>query len=300
MRLKACNTAEVVDGHDPVNIIILSSTRELANQITTQAKMVASALGLNVDCILGGTAINPQKERLDPTIKGQFKYGGVVDIMIATPGRLMEHIDSTSGFVERIGQCKILVLDEVDQLLETGFQKNIEFIISKLPTTRQTMCFSATVPARLKNTLGLALKEDHVVIDCVGEADVDTHDRILQSYIVHPLEQTLLALYLTITKEMEAHPDSYKILVFLPTARNAQFYCAVLNELELGIEVMEIHSRRNQQQRTATANAYREAKRAVLLSSDISARGVDYPMVTLIIQLGPPSSKEVYVQRLGR
>jgi ATP-dependent RNA helicase MSS116 len=167
------------------------------------------------------------------------------------------------------------------------------------------MCFSATVPQRLKSVLGLALRDDHVVVDCVGEEDVDTHDRIIQvgtthshsrthsltqsltlthsliysyshshsqSLVVHPLEQTLLALYLTVVREMEARPDDYKILVFLPTARNAIFFTSIL--AELGLEVMEIHSRKNQAQRTQTSNAYREAKRAILMSSDISARGV--------------------------
>ncbi|KAJ1398060.1 P-loop containing nucleoside triphosphate hydrolase protein, partial [Ochromonadaceae sp. CCMP2298] len=169
----------------------------LANQITVQAQFISKLVDFNVDCVLGGVAINPQKERLDPNTKGQFKYGGPVDLMIATPGRLMEHIESTEGFAARLLGCQILILDEVDQLLETGFQRNIEFIISKLPKERQSMCFSATVPDRLKSVLGLALRDTHVVVDCVGEEDVDTHERIIQSLIVHPLEQTLLALYLT-------------------------------------------------------------------------------------------------------
>ncbi|KAJ1424141.1 P-loop containing nucleoside triphosphate hydrolase protein, partial [Ochromonadaceae sp. CCMP2298] len=142
--------------------------------------------------------------------------------------------------------------------------------------------------------------DTHVVVDCVGEEDVDTHERIIQSLIVHPLEQTLLALYLTVIREMQAHPEDYKILVFLPTARNAMFFTTILNQLGLGIEVMEIHSRKNQTQRTLTSDTYRRAKRAILMSSDISARGVDYPNVTLIVQLGAPTTKEVYVQRLGR
>jgi len=255
--------------------------------------------GFNVDCILGGTAINPQKERLDPNCKGQFPYGGVIDILIATPGRLMEHITDTDGFALRLLGCQTLILDEVDQLLETGFQRNIEFIIRHLPQdTRQTLCFSATVPSRLKSVLQLALKPEHVVVDCVGEADVDTHEKIEQSYIIHTVEISLVALYLSLRQEMAARPDDYKILCFLPTARHAQFLTAVLTEL--GLDVMEIHSRKNQAQRTATSNTFRAASKAILLSSDISARGVDYPNISLVIQIGAPGTKEVYVQRLGR
>lgn len=292
---------------DPVRMIILSSTRELANQIVTQASMLTKLIPFfNVECILGGVALNPQKERLDPNTKGQFPYGGTIDILVATPGRLMEHIESTSGFATRLLGCGILVLDEVDQLLETGFQRNIEFIISKLPNNtqpftsipRQTLCFSATVPSRLKATLHLALLAEHAVVDCVGEVDVDTHEKIEQKVLVHRLEESLLALHSTITTEMSANPETYKIMCFLPTARSAQFLTALLTEV--GLDVMEIHSRKTQAQRTTVSNLFRASDRAILLSSDISARGVDYPNVSLIIQIGAPSSKEVYVQRLGR
>ena len=99
----------------------MSSTRELANQIVEQAKCLTRYIpGFNVETILGGTAIIPQRARLDPNTKDQFPYGGIIDIMIATPGRLMEHIESTDGVSERLSLCKTLILDEVDQLLETG------------------------------------------------------------------------------------------------------------------------------------------------------------------------------------
>lgn len=116
--------------------------------------------------------------------------------------------------------------------------------------------------------------------------------------MVHDLDQSLLALYLSIITEMEDRPDDYKILAFLPTARHAQFLTAVLSEM--GLEVMEIHSRIKQSKRTSTSDAFRTATSAILLSSDISARGVDYPNISLVIQIGAPGSKEIYVQRLGR
>jgi ATP-dependent RNA helicase MSS116 len=173
----------------------------------------------------------------------------------------MEHIESTGGFAARLLGCRTLVLDEVDQLLETGFQRNIEFIISKLPPStappgavgRQTLAFSATVPARLLTTLKMALRDDHIVVDCVGEEDVDTHEKILQSVLVHTLDQSLLVLHHTLQTEMQARPDDYKIMCFLPTARSAQFLTAVLTEM--GIDVMEIHSRKNQAQRTLVRTA---------------------------------------------
>ena len=294
--------ATKVDGTnaDPIRAIVLSSTRELANQIVDQAKKLTKFIpNFNVECILGGTAIVPQRSRLDPNSRDQFPYGGAIDILIATPGRLIEHIESTSGMCDRLLGCETLVLDEVDQLLETGFQKDITAIISKLKQVgRQSLCFSATVPDKVLPVLRLALREGYETVDCVGEQTTATHDKIEQRVIIHTLEDSLIAAYMLITEQIRDRPDSYKIMAFLPTARQTQFLTAVF--LELGLEVLEIHSRRNQKQRTEASDAFRAATTAVLFSSDVSARGVDYPNVSLVLQVGPPASKEVYIQRLGR
>lgn len=286
---------------DPVRAIVLSSTRELAAQIVAQAKMLTSCLPecFNVESILGGSSITPQRERLDKDSipSGEFRYGGIVDLMIATPGRLMEHIESTPGFEFRLLGLQTLILDEVDQLLDGGFQRNIESIIVKLPRERQSLCFSATVPERLARVLGMALQEGHCIVDCVGE-EVDTHASIEQLYKVHSLEESMLALYSSACQDIERSPEDYKILAFLPTARQTQFSTAVLRSM--GLNVMEIHSRMKQNERTSASDAFRAGNKMILLSSDVSARGVDYPDVTLVLQVGAPSTREVYVQRLGR
>jgi ATP-dependent RNA helicase MSS116 len=271
-------------GVDPIRAVILSSTRELATQITTQAQQLLTHTNFNVEEILGGASITNQRERLDPKINGfAFKYGGIVDLMIATPGRLLEHIESTDGFCERLSGVEVLVLDEVDMLLDGGFQRAIEAIIAKLPKQRQTLCFSATVPAKLLPVLHLAMKDDHVVVDCVGEEEVDTHAKIEQAVVVHPLEHSLLALYQSILDEIERRPDDYKIIAFLPTARATQFNTAVMKNMNLN--VMEIHSRASQGERTLVSDTFRNKTQMILLSSDVSARGVDYPDITLVLQV---------------
>jgi superfamily II DNA/RNA helicase len=276
---------QLVNGRDPIRALVLSSTRELANQIVAQAeRLLALVPGFNVECVLGGSSIIPQRERLDPDCIGQFRYGGAVDLMVATPGRLIEHMDSTAGIEDRLRGVATLVLDEADQLLDGGFQRAIERIISALPSSgRQTLCFSATVPERLAGVLRGALRADHTVVDCVGEDAAETHAAIDQTCVVHTLEQSMLALYLSLRDEMAARPDDHKVLVFLPTARQTQFTAAVL--AEVGVEVLEIHSRRSQGERTAASDAFRGAARAVMLTSDVSARGVDYPDVTLVLQV---------------
>lgn len=287
------------DGIDPVRALVLSSTRELAAQIVTQAKGLSQFLpGFNIEIVLGGSSIVPQRQKLDPTSDGEFPYSGTVDLMIATPGRLIEHLGNTHAFKSRLLGLQTLVLDEVDQLLEGGFQRDVETIIANLPQCRQTLCFSATVPDKLKRVLSMALQEEHIVVDCVGTTEVDTHASIEQHYMVHKLEHSMLMLFSSVRAEIQKRPDDYKILVFLPTARQTQFSAAALKHM--GLDVMEIHSRIKQNERVSVSDSFRDGSKMVLLSSDVSARGVDYPDVTLVLQMGAPTSCEVYVQRLGR
>ena len=288
-------------GVDPVRALVLSSARELGTQIVTQAEKLAASLPqYNVETIMGASSVTPQRERLDPSIAERFsaQYGGVVDVMVATPGRLIEHLHTTSGFAARLAGIEVLILDECDMLLDGGFQRDIEEIISALPAGRQTLCFSATVPEKMLAVLGLALRPDHVVVDCVGEVTADAHSQIVQRVYVHPLERSLVALYALIREEMARHPVTYKVLAFLPTARQVQFSTLCL--VEMGIAVLEIHSRRSATERSYASDTFRQHTKQVLLSSDVSARGVDYPDVTLVLQVGAPASRDVYVQRIGR
>ena len=289
-------------GVDPVRALVLSSARELGTQIVTQAEKLAASLPqYNVETIMGASSVTPQRERLDPSIAERFsaQYGGVVDVMVATPGRLIEHLHTTSGFAARLAGIEVLILDECDMLLDGGFQRDIEEIISALPAGRQTLCFSATVPEKMLAVLGLALRPDHVVVDCVGEVTADAHSQIVQRVYVHPLERSLVALYALIREEMARHPVTYKVLAFLPTARQVQFSTLCL--VEMGIDsLLEIHSRRSATERSYASETFRQHTKQVLLSSDVSARGVDYPDVTLVLQVGAPASRDVYVQRIGR
>jgi len=298
-RILRGDAAPLPGGIDPVRALVLSSARELGTQIFTQAERLTTGLdSFQLDTIMGGSSITPQRERLDPALDGSScKYQGTVDLMIATPGRLIEHINTTAGFAARLAGCEVLILDECDQLLDGGFQQDIEAIVAALPTSRQTLCFSATVPEKMLSVLGVAMRADYVTVDCVGDAP-PSHALIAQSVVVHSLERSLLALYTSIRAEMASRPSDYKILAFLPTARQAHFSAAVLEEM--GLSVLQIHSRRSAAERTAASDAFREKTQQVLLSSDVSARGVDYPGVSLVLQVGAPASRDVYVQRVGR
>ena len=298
---------KVPSGHVlPIRSLVLSSTRELANQISTECRRLTSGRSFRSECIVGGTNIKGDQRALTA-------HGGtnMTDLLVATPGRLWDHIENTPGFREALRSVQVLILDECDQLLDQGFQQAIERIIQQLPRERQTLLFSATVPPRMQKVLHLALKPKHETVDVVGADAQATHETIPQSYAVHRGEDTMPALAVALLSELATRPTDYKIMVFLPTARQTQFAAEVMrNALPslLGAlggicsadDVYEIHSRKSQTYRTRVSDQFRKARRGVLLSSDVSARGMDYPDITLVIQAGTPSNREQYVHRIGR
>eukprot|EP00239_Pterosperma_sp_CCMP1384_P009353 CAMPEP_0197862416 /NCGR_PEP_ID=MMETSP1438-20131217/39164_1 /TAXON_ID=1461541 /ORGANISM="Pterosperma sp., Strain CCMP1384" /LENGTH=457 /DNA_ID=CAMNT_0043479967 /DNA_START=74 /DNA_END=1447 /DNA_ORIENTATION=+ len=268
--------------------LVLTSSRELANQIAAQAEMLVRLHQLNITCMVGGININKDYRALNQQI----------DILVATPGRLNDHIANTQGFAEKLQGVQTLILDEGDQLLDQGFEKDITKIISHLPTNRQSLCFSATVPHSLKSVLGLALKKDYHFADCVGaEADTHSGDTVEQTYAVVDMENIMMAVFIHLLEETRTNPE-HKVIIFLPTARETQLVAELLNAA--GIRVLEIHSRKSQAQRNKVSDEFRNARSSVLLSSDVSARGVDYPDVSFVMQVGSPSGREQYVHRLGR
>jgi ATP-dependent RNA helicase MSS116 len=265
-----------------IRALVLSPTRELAQQTAAEAKaLTAHHAGMRTGVIVGGTGIGGDAGRMSG-----------VDILIATPGRLKDHCENTAGFRDRLAGVKILVLDEGDQLLAAGFRPDIERILRCFPREgRQSLCFSATTPPELQAVLGVALKPGHASIDCVGKEAVDTHSAVDQAAAVTSLADQMSILYREIMAERASDP-LHKVIVFLPTARQTQFAAEALNAM--GLPVLEIHSRKSQSQREKVAAQFRAASAAIMCSSDVSARGVDYPDVTLVIQVGPPSNREQY------
>ena len=271
-----------------IRALVLSPTRELATQTAVEAKALsAHCPGFKTAIVVGGNKPSSDVARL----------AGEVDILVATPGRLKDHCDNTPGFSARLKGTRILILDEGDQLLAAGFRPDIERILRHVNPSRQSLCFSATLPAELQAVLGVALRKDHKLVDCVGVDAPDTHAAVDQSYGVLGVEDLLPAMVAEVKKEMLDDPLA-KVIVFFPTARQTQLGAELLNELR--IPALEIHSRKSQSKRDQAAAAFRAAKTALMCSSDVSARGVDYPDVTLVIQVGMPTNREQYIHRLGR
>ena len=145
-----------------------------------------------------------------------------------------------------------------------------------------------------------ALRSDHQFVDCVLETGDETNPLLEQRAAVVPLDDWMYTLHSLLTQEANAKPDDHKVIVFLPTARETQFVAEALQQAQLPCDVLQIHSRKSQSYRQKVSGQFRSAKKAILVSSDVSARGVDYPDVSMVLQLGPPASVEQYVHRVGR
>lgn len=273
----------------PILVLVVCPTRELATQAATEAKALLkyhAAIGVQV--VIGGVRIALEQKSMQANL---------CQILVATPGRLKDHIENTAGFATRLMGVKVLVLDEADRLLDMGFRKDIEKIIAAIPKQRQTLLFSATVPEEVRQICNSALKRDHEFINTVQEGAEDTHSKVRQMHLVAPLDKQFPFLYAILKDHMADDPD-YKVIVFCTTARVTGLVARLLGELKLNIR--EIHSRKAQTYRTRVSDEFRKSKGLILVTSDVSARGVDYPDVTLVIQVGLPASREQYIHRLGR
>lgn len=257
-----------------VGILIVAPTRELAIQIANEAKALlqfhSGTTNWSVLCTVGGTKIQKDIALLNKEIPS---------ILVGTPGRLQDHL-KTSRVKGRklgdiVGETRLVVLDETDRLVE-GFQVETKRILSHLPRPekRQTLLFSATVPRRLRRSLEDIMPADYVEIDCITERDVasQTNARVDQSYCVLPsMEVYVSALVSIVMQAVKSEPNA-KIVVFFPAAKLVKFFASLFN-VGLGIPVYEMHSRITQSARNRASTAFRNDKRGVLFTSDVSARG---------------------------
>ncbi|MEW5965351.1 MAG: DEAD/DEAH box helicase, partial [Pseudomonadota bacterium] len=258
-------------------VLVLSPTRELATQIAESFRAYGRHLAMTVAVVFGGVAHKPQRDQL---ARG-------VDVLVATPGRLIDHLQE--GNV-RLEGCEILVLDEADQMLDLGFVKPIRRIVSELSQRRQSLFFSATMPSEI-GKLAAELLRDPVKVSVAPAAT--TVERVSQRviHIEHAKKRALLV-------ELLADPDLSRALVFTRTKRGAD---RVARHLEgAGIEVAAIHGNKSQRQREAALASFRDSKIRVLVATDIAARGIDIDAVSHVVNYELPDVPEAYVHRIGR
>lgn len=276
-----------------VSVLIMSPTRELAIQIADEAKSMVSHMQgeLGVQHSVGGTNVARELQGL---------LNRRCDILIATPGRLNDHLENPQ-FRGRLQSVQTWVLDEADRMLDMGFAPQLDTVRSILPKDRQSLLFSATWPESVRKVA--AIKEDAKFINTVPPEEKNVHLHIPQQYAVSSFNDSLSYLAKAILDEKKNNPSGAKIMVFSPTAAETATIAAAFEQIR-GIptdgQVLQLHSRLTQSKREKTMAQFREAKTGILFTSDVSARGVDIPDVSLVIQCGPPASPEQYIHRIGR
>ncbi len=289
------------DVNNDVGILVISPTRELATQIGDEAeKLLTFHKSLTVQVVFGGTKTARDVSRLNKRIP---------TVLVATPGRLKDLLQTASvggtKFNKVMSQTPILVLDETDQLLDLGFRREIQQILNYLGSSRkrQTLLFSATVPNELKGIMQQTMEDDYVEVDCIrdgGQSTEQTSIHVEQSHaIISSMTQYVPSIIRVVREAANDGDGDNKVVVFFPTARMVSFFADLFNEV-VGLPVMELHSKKSQGYRNRVSNQFRECSSGILFTSDVSARGVDYPGVTHVVQFGMPSSKEQYIHRLGR
>lgn len=279
--------------------LILSPTRELAQQIASEAEMVLRAAGLKdaigVQTLVGGLEIRKDLRRI---------RDNRLDLVIATPGRLIDLIQN-HAFQERLQAVSTLVLDEGDRLLDTGFKQALHQIWDALPprakVARQTLFFSATFPPDVQKIAKLFLLPTQQTISTISESDKATHEHVPQSCHVVPMDQLYPATMALLSRWFK-EDENCKVILFANTAVGAGVFGDMIAALhpQLGAPVFTTHSRLSQAKRTRAMEGFKKSKSGILASSDVTARGIDIPNVTHVLQVGIPSSVEQYVHRLGR
>ncbi len=257
--------------------LVLSPTRELATQIAENFKAYAVHMGLSVHTIYGGVKYGPQMKAL----------AGGIDVLVATPGRLMDHMAEKSAIVSG---TEIFVLDEADQMLDLGFVVPIRKIASQLTKNRQNLFFSATMPTEIGKLAGELLK-DPVQVSVAPQAT--TVERIDQRvlFIEAQRKRPLLA-------ELFADSNFSRSIVFTRTKRGADRVAKYLNAA--GIEAASIHGDKTQGQRERALAAFKAGEMRALVATDIAARGIDVNDVSHVINYELPNVPEAYVHRIGR
>ncbi|KAF8936850.1 DEAD-domain-containing protein [Dissophora ornata] len=266
---------------DGLGALVISPTRELAVQIFEVLRKVGREHSFSAGLIIGGKDWKIERELISK-----------MNILVCTPGRLLQHMDQSAGF--DCDHLQLLVLDEADRILDMGFKKTVNAIVENLPRQRQTMLFSATQTKSVKDLARLSLKDPEYV--AVHEkAEHSTPKNLAQYYMVVPLEQKLDVMFNFIKTHLAA-----KGIVFLSSCKQVRFVFETFCKLHPGVPLLHLHGKQKQQKRAETYAKFAAQKAAFLFCTDIAARGLDFAAVNWVIQLDCPEDPETYIHRVGR
>ena len=287
---------------DGLGALIITPTRELAIQIFDSLKSIGKHHNISAGLVIGGKSFAVEAEAI-----------GKMNILIATPGRLLQHLDQTPTFC--IDNLQILVIDECDRLLDMGFQKTMNAILKSLPKSKQTCMFSATKGDALGRlaTLGMSSNNRYLIsiaadksehkVEPFGDNTLTNLPRdeaiipenLKQYYFMCPLDRKIdfLAHFL----RMNANS---KIIVFVSSCKQVRYVFEAFCKLQPGLPLLSLHGRQKQLSRMNTYYSFCRKQSAALISTDVASRGLDFPTIDWVIHFDRPESVETYVHRSGR
>ena len=261
----------------PVRALILTPTRELADQVADSVRLYGKHLPLRSAVVFGGINIDPQIREL--------RAG--VEILVATPGRLLDHVTQKSVNLSRV---EVLVMDEADRMLDMGFLPDIRRILSLLPASRQTLLFSATFSAEIKRLADQFLKTP-LLIEVARQNQ--TAEQIEQR--VHTVE---LWRKRSVLAQLIRRQQIAQAIIFCNTRHGAEKLSRDL--IRDGFSADAIHGEKSQQQRLATLAEFKEGRLKLLVATDVAARGLDIDQLPFVVNYDLPNAPEDYVHRIGR
>ncbi|XP_033192810.2 putative ATP-dependent RNA helicase DDX10 [Bombus vancouverensis nearcticus] len=266
---------------DGLGALVITPTRELAYQIYETLRKVGRHHDISAGLIIGGKDLKFEKRRMDQC-----------NIVICTPGRLLQHMDENPLF-----DCinmQVLVLDEADRCLDMGFEQTMNSIIENLPPKRQTLLFSATQTKSVRDLARLSLK-DPMYVSVHEHATHTTPEALEQSYVVCALEDKVSMLWSFIRNHLKQ-----KIIVFFSSCKQVKYIFEVLCRLRPGISLLALYGTLHQLRRMEIYETFCKKQSAVLFATDIAARGLDFPAVDWVVQMDCPEDVNAYIHRAGR
>ncbi|XP_010547561.1 PREDICTED: DEAD-box ATP-dependent RNA helicase 27 [Tarenaya hassleriana] len=262
-------------------VIVICPTRELAIQTYGVAKELLKYHSQTVGKVIGG---ENRKKEAEIIVKG-------VNLLVATPGRLLDHLENTNGFIFK--NLKFLVMDEADRILEQNFEEDMKKIIKLLPKVRQAALFSATQTTKVEDLARVSLTSPIYIDVDQGRLKV-TSEGLEQGYCVVSSAKRLIFL-LTFLKR---YNGKKKIMVFFSTCKSTKFHAELCRYIK--IDCLEIRRGIDQSKRTSTFFQFVKAEKGILLCTNVAARGLDIPHVDWIVQYDPPDDPTEYIHRVGR
>ncbi|WWC71981.1 ATP-dependent rRNA helicase RRP3 [Kwoniella pini CBS 10737] len=262
----------------PFFALVMAPTRELAYQIAQQVTALGSGIGVRAATIVGGMDMMSQSIALSKR----------PHVIVATPGRLMDHLENTKGF--SLKNLKYLVLDEADRLLDMDFGPIIDKILKVIPKERNTYLFSATMTTKVAKLQRASLNKP---VRVEVSSKYSTVETLLQHYLLLPLKSKDSHL-IYLTNEL----SSSSMIIFTRTVNDSQRLSIILRRL--GFPAIPLHGQMSQSMRLASLNKFKSGGRSILVATDVASRGLDIPLVDLVINYDMPTNSKDYVHRVGR